>query len=139
MKKYIFNIIKFNKNFIKCGLTGWILENCWTGFLSFRKREMKLTCKSSIWMFPIYGCASLFLPMCQKIKNKFFIVRGCIYTLFVFMIEFAFGSLLKKKNYCPWDYSQKKYNINGVIRLDYAPLWFICGLIFEKIITKKQC
>jgi len=89
-------------------------------------------------MLPIYGVASLFLPLSRKIKNKSFVIRGTIYTLFVFSIEFISGTLLKKKKCCPWDYSDKKYNINGVIRLDYAPLWFISGLIFEKIINKKS-
>ena len=27
-------------------------------------------------------------------------------------------------------------NINGVIRLDYAPVWMAAGLIFEKILSK---
>ena len=137
MKNFIKNISQFNKNFIKCGLTGWLFEVCWTGFLSFRRREKKLLCKTSIWMFPIYGLASLFAPLSRLIKGKNTFVRGSIYTVFIFAIEFVSGMFLKKRQCCPWDYTGKKYNLKGLIRLDYAPLWFLSGLLFEKTIFKK--
>lgn len=37
---------------------------------------------------------------------------------------------------CPWDYSHAKTNIDGVIRLDYAPLWMAAGLLFERILIR---
>lgn len=123
-------------NFIKCGLTGWLLEVLWTGFLSFRRRDMHLTGTTSIWMFPIYGAAGLFAPLCNKIKHIPAVMRGCIYTVFIFIVEFASGTFLRKQNWCPWDYSKARYNIKGVIRLDYAPLWFATGLIMERRLLK---
>ena len=30
------------------------------------------------------------------------------------------------------------YNKSGLIRLDFAPLWFVTGLIFERITKKKE-
>ena len=36
---------------------------------------------------------------------------------------------------CPWDYNNAKTNVDGVIRLDYAPFWLAAGLIFEKILS----
>lgn len=38
---------------------------------------------------------------------------------------------------CPWDYTGRPMNVNGLIRLDFAPLWFGTGLLFEWI-TKKN-
>ena len=38
---------------------------------------------------------------------------------------------------CPWDYTGRHSNIDGLIRLDFAPLWFMTGLLFEQI-TKKR-
>lgn len=35
------------------------------------------------------------------------------------------------------DYSGRHFQINGVIRLDYAPLWFFCGLLFEYLNQKN--
>lgn len=137
MKKLMYHAKHLNKNFIKCGLIGWFLELCWTGFLSFRRREKKLTCKTSVWMFPIYGLASLFAPLSRLIRKKNAFFRGSIYTVFIFAIEFISGMFLKKHHSCPWDYSGKKYNFKGLIRLDYAPLWFTSGLFFEKTLLKK--
>jgi len=37
---------------------------------------------------------------------------------------------------CPWDYSNTPLNYRGLIRPDYAPLWFGAGLFFEKILGK---
>lgn len=51
----------------------------------------------------------------------------------IFSAEYISGKFLRAKNLCPWDYSHAKWNINKVIRLDYAPLWFLVGLFFEQI------
>ena len=42
------------------------------------------------------------------------------------------GWLLRKLGVCPWDYSDAPLNIDGLIRLDYAPAWFAVGLLFER-------
>ena len=46
------------RNFLRCGMAGWCMEILWTGLHSFRVRDPKLTGHSSLWMFPIYGCAA---------------------------------------------------------------------------------
>ncbi|WP_394924231.1 hypothetical protein [uncultured Robinsoniella sp.] len=123
-------------NFIKCGICGWCLEILWTGFLSFRRRELKLTGKSSIWMFPIYGMAAFIGPIYRRINKRSAVFRGIIYTMAIFSTEFLTGAFLKKRGMCPWDYSKAKLNVKGVIRLDYAPLWFATGLLYEKILKR---
>ncbi|MGL6217488.1 MAG: putative ABC transporter permease, partial [Lacrimispora sphenoides] len=47
------------------------------------------------------------------------------------------GSLLRGRGMCPWDYTGRNSNIDGLIRLDFAPLWFATGLLFEQITKKK--
>jgi uncharacterized membrane protein len=126
------------RNFVICGVFGWCIEILWTSFEKFRRRDMKLIGNTSIWMFPIYGMASLFTPLCRFIQNANFIVRGFIYMLSIFTAEYTTGYVLKKHDMCPWNYSNAKYNINGLIRLDYAPLWFIIGLVFEQILNLKN-
>ena len=123
------------KRFITCGIVGWCLEIMFTSFHAFRRRDMQLKGNTSIWMFPIYGSASLLNPVFRFFKNKNIIMRGGVYTILIFVGEFVTGSLLKKRNMCPWDYQKSKLNINGVIRLDYAPYWFLTGLLMEKIMT----
>lgn len=126
----------FFKNFIICGLIGWCMECFWTGMSSiFRKKDRKLSCHTSIWMFLIYGLAACFYPICKKLCNKNILCRGGIYIILIFIIEYITGITLKKFDACPWDYSKAKLNYKGVIRLDYAPAWFIAGLLFEKVIN----
>ena len=127
-----------NRDFINCGLTGWCIEVLFTSASCFKEKNYKLIGKTSVWMFPIYGMASVIKPISKKLKayNKPMVERGAVYTAGIFLVEFVSGSLLKKSNNCPWDYSSAKYNIKGVVRLDYAPLWFVMGLIYEKILSK---
>lgn len=125
------------KKFIICGLTGWCLEILFTAFDSFRKRELTLIGKTSLWMFPIYGMAAIIKPLYQRIKNLPTLIRASIYSVLIFIGEYISGSILKKYNVCPWDYSNARANIKGVIRLDYAPYWMLTGLLYEKIICKK--
>lgn len=126
----------FSSNFIFCGLFGWCLECFWTGLGSvLRKEDRRLICNTSLWMFPIYGAASLIAPVSRILKPRGILARGSVYTFFIFVTEFFTGRILKKHNACPWDYSKSKYNIDGLIRLDYAPVWFLTGLIYEKLLT----
>lgn len=125
------------RNFLICGVFGWCIEILWTSFEKFRRRDMKLIGNTSIWMFPIYGMASLFTPLFQLIQNTNFFIRGLVYMLSIFTAEYATGYLLNRHDMCPWNYSKSKYNIDGLIRLDYAPLWFITGLFFEKLVNRS--
>jgi uncharacterized membrane protein len=128
----------FIYNFIRCGITGWCLECLWTGCNSlFYERDKKLTCRTSILMFPIYGMAALIAPFGQLFKNKNTLYRGSLYTALIYSTEYLTGFYLKKKDACPWDYSNAKYNIKGLIRLDYAPLWFFVGLLYEHLLVKE--
>lgn len=88
-----------------------------------------------MWMFPIYGMASLIQPIHKLIKNTNVFFRGVVYTTCIFATEYGTGKFLKKKHCCPWDYSDAKHNIKGIVRLDYAPLWFIVGLFYEKVLN----
>lgn len=111
------------------------MEIIFTSFHAFCNKDFRLKGQTSIWMFPIYGLAALIAPMHQHMENKPALYRGGIYTLGIFTCEYISGSILKKHHMCPWDYSSAKANVDGVIRLDYAPFWMAAGLIFEKILS----
>ncbi len=128
----------FLQNFIICGLYGWCMECLWTGIASMRKHtDKKLSCHTSVWMFPIYGMAACLSPICKILKNRNALLRGGVYTLIIFSAEYTSGVFLKKYGACPWDYSKAKLNYKGVVRLDYAPAWFLAGLFFEKVLSQK--
>lgn len=124
------------QNFFRCGLIGWALEIFWTGLHAFRVRNLKLIGNSSLWMFPIYGSAAFLTPIMRWMKGENIFKRGLVYMSCIFFGEYVSGSLLKKKNLCPWDYSRSPYQYQGVIRLDYAPVWFLVGLLYERILAK---
>ncbi len=119
-------------NFIRCGLYGWCIEVFWTGLHSMLRHDPKLMGFSSLRMFPIYGMASFISPLSSCLKKCRTFTRGLIYMLCIYAVEYTSGTYLKKRDCCPWDYSDCKFHINGVIRLDYAPLWFLTGLLYEK-------
>ena len=108
------------RNFFICGLTGWCLEILFTSIGNCSRHDLRLIGQTSVRYF-------------KKIPALF---RGFIYSTGIFCFEYLSGSLLKKHHLCPWDYSNAPTNINGVIRLDYAPVWMAAGLIFEKILSK---
>jgi len=126
------------KNFFTCGTVGWCLEILFTAFGSFIKRDYKLTGNTSLWMFPIYGMAFILAPISKLLGKQSVLTRGSVYTLCIFATEFLTGKFLKKRGMCPWSYDKAKYNVEGVIRLDYAPLWFGTGLLYEYILSDAK-
>jgi len=123
------------QDFLLCGFTGWCMEIIFTAMGAIRHGDRKLMAQTSLWMFPIYGMAAVIKPISSHMKKVPALVRGIIYSIGIFTGEYVSGSLLKKHRMCPWDYSRARSNINGVIRLDYAPLWMFAGLAFEKILN----
>ena len=125
--------------FLTCGLLGWCLEIFWTGLHTLSGKDFRLVGHSSLWMFPIYGMASFIAPLSRKLQSLHwpFPLRGMVYTAGIFVTEYSTGFLLKKYNLCPWDYTGCHSNINGLIRLDYAPVWFLAGLFYEKNLSPK--
>lgn len=62
--------------------------------------------------------------------------HGMIDMVLIFCAEYLFGFWMRRIGICPWDYSGRPTNVNGLIRLDFAPLWFGTGLLFEGITGK---
>ncbi len=126
------------RDFFICGLAGWCMEILFTSAGSLLKKDGRLIGQTSVWMFPIYGMAACIGPVYQKMRKKPALLRGSVYTLGIFSFEYISGTLLKRHKLCPWDYSDAKTNIDGVIRLDYAPVWMAAGLLFERILVRAD-
>ena len=125
-------------NFFICGLTGWCMEILFTSTTSLLRKDYTLTGKTSLWMFPIYGMAAMSEPVSQHLRMYPALFRGTIYGAGIFTGEYISGSILRHFKMCPWDYSRAKSNIDGIIRLDFAPLWMCAGLTVEKILQMTQ-
>lgn len=126
------------KNFMKCGVIGWCMEILFTSLGALRRRELPLMGQTSLFMFPIYGFAAFFRPLFLLLKHCNVLVRGTIYALTIFAAEYASGHFLTKHNLCPWDYKRCRWHINGLIRADYFPYWFLAGLLYERVLTAES-
>lgn len=123
------------------------MEVVFTSVESILMSDWRLMGRTSLIMFPIYGLGALLGPIGRMIDQWIgtedvnyptrMIRHGMLYMVLIFMVEYAAGVWLNAQGICPWSYSHTFTNINGVIRLDFAPLWFGAGLIFEEI-TKKR-
>lgn len=126
------------------------MEVMFTSVESIMAQDWRLMGKTSLLMFPIYGMGALLGPVGRHIDRwltftpgeslspKDQIVRhGMIYMVLIFTEEYLSGAWLRARGMCPWDYTGRHTNINGLIRLDFAPLWFGAGLLFEQITKKK--
>lgn len=137
-------------NFIKCGIAGWCLEILFTSVESIAAGDMRLFGRTSLLMFPIYGLGALLGPICERIDcwigdgkwltgaDRFW-RHGMSDMVLIFTAEYVTGFLFRSAGICPWDYTGRRTNVDGLIRLDFAPLWFGTGLLFERLtFTKKS-
>ena len=125
------------KDFFLCGFTGWCLEIIWTGLHTLFTGHFTMMGKTSLLMFPVYGLAAVIRPAYHKLARFPVMIRGVFYSCGIFLVEFLSGSFYRKLHTCPWDYSHVPLQYKGVIRLDYAPLWFITGLFFEWLLRQN--
>lgn len=126
------------RNFLKCGLTGWCMEILFTAADSLRRRDLTLKGATSVWMFPIYGCAAFIAPVSRLLEHKSVWLRGMTYMSMIFSAEYLTGRLLSRHKLCPWNYGRSRWNIGKVIRLDFAPCWFAAGLLFERLLCNRK-
>ena len=122
------------RNYLIYGLIGWCLEIIWTGLGSLLFGDPRLTATTYLWMFPIYGIAVLLEPVHDFIRSWPILKRGLLWMVIFFGVEYLTGWILRiTVGTSPWNYSGALFQLNGLIRLDYAPVWFILGLLYEKL------
>jgi uncharacterized membrane protein len=117
------------------GVLGLALEIFFTGFKSLLNNDLTLEGKSYIWMFFIYGLAVFAEPIHDRIRDKSFIIRGLIYMVLIYTVEFITGGFIMLLiGKCPWDYTGNGENsISSIISIKFVPIWFALGLFLEKV------
>lgn len=121
------------KRFFIYGILGWGIEVIWTGMGSIISGDLRALGFTNLWMFLIYGCAVFLEPLNDIISNWKWPARGFIWVIIIWGMEYSSGLLLNTiLGVKPWIYSGR-FSIDSFIRLDYAPAWFIAGLLFERI------
>lgn len=124
------------RNFIVCGLTGMCIEVVFTSACSIKKKDKTLMGHSSVWMFPIYGLASIIGDIYPKIAKWPKLLRAFLYGICFLIVEFISGSILTGFGVCPWSYKGCMFSVKDIIRLDFFPLWMMAGLLYEHILRK---
>jgi uncharacterized membrane protein len=125
--------------FIVFATLGVAHEIFWTSILDFWKtKNLRFIGRSSLLMFPVYGSVS-FLFLIPNVYEMPWLTRGLIYMILIYLLEYISGFIFKKIfGVAPWNYekntkdgvgSPKKYHFQGLVCLEYAPIWFIEGLI----------
>jgi uncharacterized membrane protein len=130
------------ERFVLYGLFGWCAEIVWTASTAvvgaLRRRghiDVRLRGHTYLWMFPVYGGGGLLFEATYHAARAWpWPVRGLVYMLGCFAVEYASGWVIRRlSGKVPWDYSHVPWHLHGLIRLDYAPVWFVFGLLLERV------
>lgn len=118
--------------FIIYSFIGWILEVTAIAIKEHRFVNRGIT-NGPICL--IYGFVSIILILSSSgINSIFWIFVGSL--IYGTIIELITGKLLEKFNKSKWwDYSNKKYNLDGYICLEYSIIWGILGTILIKLVN----
>jgi len=115
--------------FLAYGLAGWALDSLFVWAHTGRRRP------SSLLNVPVYGLAQpLFEPVHERIRRQPPALRATVYGAGALVVEYASGRLLRRLvGDAPWDYSGARFAVDGLVRLDYLPLWAAYGLGLERL------
>lgn len=114
---------------------GWVLEVLFTGAGAALRRDRSATSHTYLWMHPIYGATALALEeVAARLKHLPRPVRALAYTAVIYAAEYSTGWALRRLlGRCPWDYMKSGWSVHGLVRLDYAPAWYLTALAFEPV------
>jgi hypothetical protein len=96
-------------------------------------------------MLPIYALIQpLFEPVHRAMRGRVPLWgRALVYGSGFHAAEYASGRLFRRlMGRAPWDYSSARWQLDGLIRFDYFPLWAVAGLLTERlhdILTAQPC
>jgi hypothetical protein len=118
------------------GVLGLGMEVIFTALLDRAKDSRRhLIGFSSLWYFPLYMIAPLYLSIAAPALFALrWPVRGLIYMVSFFVFEYVgMWSIRKLVGSSPSEanYRKARWNVHGLIRLDFAPAWFSAGLLIE--------
>ncbi|MBN1205730.1 MAG: hypothetical protein JXB05_12505 [Myxococcaceae bacterium] len=119
------------------GLLGWCIECLFTSVvdLATGAGDLRLMGYSYLWMHPIWGAGLLLGEQLVTMMHRVRLSRATRTLVGMgvcFAVEYATGAaLVALIGRCPWDYSASAWSVHGLIRLDYAPFWWLCAWLYE--------
>ena len=146
-------MLPWYNRFILYGMIGWSLEIIFTCIYSLvdGSGDARLLGVSYLWMFPIWAIGFFIADIAQgplKAAGIPYMLRMWGYVLNCYLIEYGAGALIRYLfGTCPWDYSEARFNVHGLIRLDYMFFWYTAAMFAEwftsvtrriRILTKEE-
>lgn len=115
--------------FLVYGLVGWTIDSLYVWAHTGRPRP------SSLLNVPVYGLAQpLFEPLHNRLRARPAALRATLYASGILGVEYVSGRALRRlRGSAPWDYGGARFAVDGLVRLDYAPLWAAYGLGLERL------
>jgi hypothetical protein len=121
--------------FLAYGLAGSLVEAAFTSLVaSIGARRLRLSGPSTPLMVGLYGLAlPLFEPLHDRLRGRPAWQRATVYAAGVIGVEALSGWAWRRRTgRVPWEY-RSGLAVDGVTRLDYAPLWGLLGLATERL------
>lgn len=120
------------------GAVGITMEVLFTALSDYRShRDKRLPGYSYAWMLPIYGATPVALErLYPRLKSFSTATRLGVYVPLIMAAEYASGWALRRATgACPWEhnYRQARWNVDGLVRLDYVPAWAVATWLFEAL------
>lgn len=103
-------------------------------------QDRRLAGHSSLWALPMYSTAIYLMESLRAqllAQHHPLPVRLMSYTLFIYLWEFSWGAGLRLLGACPWDYSGFRYNLEGLVTLEYALPWTVAAFIAEQHVIRN--
>ena len=121
------------------GLHGFFDEIIFTSLFNFVEsnfQDWRFRGHSSLWSFFMYGFGSfvIYWATVPELERQVVFANACtgnIYVLWVYVWEFSCGMVLRHFAACPWDYSNRQWNLCGLITLQYFPAWLVASVYQE--------
>lgn len=91
--------------------------------------------RTSPWMLPVYALiAPLYEPIHDALRDRPWPVRATTYGLGFLGVEYATGAGFRVwHGEAPWDYSDARWHLHGLIRPDYFFQWAVAGMLLEPL------
>ena len=123
-------------------IQGILYEMCFTAMFNFIliKPDIRLMGESSIWAIWMYGIGGLVneYAVYNNMKHRHRMLRILANLVYTYAWEYGNGAALTLLGACPWDYTERRWNVHGLITFEYVPAWIFAGLLHEEVIKLLQ-